>query len=171
MYRPKGKYKKPKKAAGNVVKKDGTPYQGSYIQLSNGTNLSGNRPSKASRVLRVVSDINETDSSSKIPVFKSQTVYPSEIDYDKGFFIRYFVQDIHSQKIIEVTKNNFSVFKNTPYTVQDEVKWQLTHPIEDVKKGPYIGFGSKTINKESVLNTKNIVNLDNFIKNYAQFIK
>ena len=40
-----------------------------------------------------------------------------------------------------------------------------------LKKGPYVYFGSKAKNKETIEKQKDIPNLSSYIKNFAQFIK
>ena len=173
MYRPKGKISKPKYSNGTFEKPDGTPYVGFYFEDSAGNQYTGKSPGKNSIPLI---DTTDTEGINFTPTpgfnfFSSEVVFPTEEDYENGFFIRYFLQDSRSSKIIEVGKNKYNSFRRKGYINSVTIEWLLTTPIENVEKGPYVYFGSKAKNKETVEKQENIPNLSSYIKNFAQFIK
>ena len=173
MYLPKGKISKPKYSNGTFEKTDGTPYVGYYFEDSAGNLYTGKTPGKNSKPLI---DSTDTEDSDFTPTpgfnfFSSEIVFPTEQDYENGFFTRYFLQDNRSTKIIEVGKDKYNNFRNKGYISSVTIEWLLTTPIENVEKGPYVYFGSKAKNKETVEKQEDIPNLSSYIKNFAQFIK
>ena len=173
MYRPKGKISKPKYSNGAFEKSDGTPYVGFYFQDSAGNLYSGKEPGKNTQAL---TDSTDTEGTNFTPTpgfnfFSSEIVFPTDADYENGFFIRYFLQDNRSSKIIEVGKSKFNNLRKKGYISSTTIRWILTTPIENVEKGPYIYFGSKAKNKETVEKQEDIPNLSSYIKNFAQFIE
>ena len=173
MYRPKGKISKPKYSNGTFEKPDGTPYVGFYFEDSAGNLYSGKGPGKNTKVLIDSTDTEESKFTTTpgFNFFSSEMIFPTEEDYENGFFIRYFLQDNRSSKIIEVGKDKYSNFRGKRNINSVTIEWLLTTPIENVEKGPYVYFGSKAKNKETIEKQEDIPNLSSYIKNFAQFIK
>ena len=90
---------------GQFMLPNGQPYEGAYHKLYNGETYTGDVPSTDS--VRIFED----DSEPHLPVpeyedkLVSQQVYPEVEDYDKGFFLRYFIKDTRNGKIVEVDKD------------------------------------------------------------------
>ena len=170
MYIPLSKYSEPKYTRGSELqKKDGTFYVGWYFTDLAGNFFAGKKPSNNSVSLSVAS----VEFTEAIPnkEFTGQYIEPTEADHNNGFFIRYFLQDKRSKKIIEVKKEKFDFLKSFAYIISLELKWLLTNPIENISKGPYIYFGSSARNKETVMNQTIIDFPKNYFKNYFQFIR
>lgn len=72
------------------------------------------------------------------PLLKSDFIVPTESNYAKGFFVRYFAQLKNSTQpyIVEInykTYSNFSKDKNiTNHYITASLLWQLTGPINDI---------------------------------------
>tara|TARA_R100001591_G_scaffold112115_1_gene124287 strand:+ start:1473 stop:2342 length:870 start_codon:yes stop_codon:yes gene_type:complete len=176
MYIPKGQISKPKRTSGDkFIKADGSRYIGSYFEDKSGNAFTGTKPSSSSKgLIRINSEqtnVDEFGVSIPKPKFTSEFVLPTDIDHERGFFIRYFLQDKRNKKIIEVNKDKFEYFKNFRYIISCEVKWLLTNPIENINKGPYIFFGSSARNKENILSITKIEGLETMFKNYYEFIR
>ena len=173
MYRPKGKISKPKYSNGTFEKPDGTPYVGFYFEDSAGNLYSGKGPGKNTKVLIDSTDTEESKFTTTpgFNFFSSEMIFPTEEDYENGFFIRYFLQDNRTTKIIEVGKDKYNNFRSKRNINSVSIEWLLNTPIENVEKGPYVYFGSKAKNKETIEKQEDIPNLSSYIKNFAQFIK
>lgn len=171
MYLPKSKYNKPKYTRGDeLTLESGKSYTGWYFSTYKGEYYTGKEPSDNSDKLILQ---NDSDShTSTIPGFQTQLNIPTEKDYSKGFFTRYFVQDKRTKKMIEVGKEKYDKLSSLSYVKTVLVDWNLTSPAQDVKKGPYIYFGSASKNKEAIIEAeKTIPQLSSMIKNYAEFVK
>ena len=72
------------------------------------------------------------------PLIKNDFVVPTESNYAKGFFVRYFAQLKNSTQpyIVEVKYDTYSTFplnKNiTDHYITTVLLWQLTGPVNDV---------------------------------------
>jgi len=103
--------------------------------------------------------------------FKNDRITPTEKDYKKGVFNRYFIQDKRNNKIIEVTQKNFTKLNLELYTAGVVVEWTLKGPAENINKGPYIYFGAEAKNKEAILEAeKTIKQLSSFVLNNRKFV-
>jgi len=176
MYIPKGQISKPKRTSGDkFIKSDGSKYIGSYFEDKSGNAFTGAKPSSSTEGLIRVNDeqtnVDEFGVNIPKPKYTSEFILPTETDHEKGFFIRYFLQDKRNKKIIEVKKDKFEYFKNFRYITSLEVKWLLTNPIENINKGPYIFFGSASRNKENISNITEIEGIETMFKNYYEFIR
>ena len=172
MYLPKSKYSPPKYTRGDeFVLDSGKYYTGWYFTTYKNEYYTGKEPSKTSDKL-YPEDYSQSDVNTPNSNFSSKTNFPLEKDYKEGFFIRYFLQDKRSKKIIEGDKKLYLEFKKKTYIKSVTVTWHLTSPAEDVKQGPYVYFGSASKNKESILAAEDTINgLSAIIKSYDQFVK
>ena len=169
MYIPISKYSKAKYSRGNdFTKSDGTFYVGWYFTDLAGNFFAGKKPSNTSFSLTLAN----SELTAPIPKmeFTGEYIQPTEADYDNGYFIRFFLQDKRSKKIIEVKKEKFDFLKKYNYIINLQIKWILVGPIENINKGPYIYFGSAARNKETVMNQSVIDFPKNYFKNYYEFI-
>ena len=171
MYLPKSKYKGPKFSQGDVfVDENGEAYVGFYFETYDKKYFTGKQPSKSSKPI-TISGENTASGGSEIK-FTNDIIKPTEKDYEQEYFNRYFLEDRRNKNIIEVKKSKYLNFKKKSYINSTSVKWDLTTPVENLKRGSYIYFGSAAKNKEAVLNAeKDINNLSSIIKNYGEFVK
>lgn len=57
---------------------------------------------------------------------------PTESDYDRGFFRRFFVRKRGTAEIFEVSESEYSEFSNSRYFVRFSLKWKISGPRNDV---------------------------------------
>jgi len=95
-------------------------------------------------LLSTPSDYNLTKVVPSLPTLK-------EIDFKRGYIKRYFIQksnDINSP-IYEISSNDISKYKNTPFYTTVSLDWRLTGTTDEVKKSnsESIRIASQTIRK------------------------
>lgn len=170
MYLPKTKYSKPKYTRGDLFTlENGNPYTGWYFETYNGEKYTGKIPSKKSTKL-----IGEQDSDdyTNTLLFTNEVIKPTQAEHEQGYFYRYFIQDIRNKSIVEVKLEKYNKFSTKNYINSEKVKWDLTTPVENLKRGSYIYFGSEAKNKETILELENnIPGIVNIVKSYSEFIK
>jgi len=169
MYLPKSKYITKYSTGDEFIKPDGSAYTGYYVETYKGNFYQGKEFNSDSIKLRDIRALEEF--KLRASNFVNNTIKPTEKDYKEGSFIRYFLQDKRNKQIIEVNKENFLNLKKENYTIPVSIEWILSQPLEDLNKGPYIYFGAKTQNRESVEKAeKQIKGISQFIFNYGQFV-
>ena len=57
---------------------------------------------------------------------------PTERDYERGFFERYFVRRKNSGRIFEITESEFTSFSRSSNFVRFSLKWKISGPRHDV---------------------------------------
>lgn len=94
--------------------------------------------------------------------------FPTEQDYKKGFFIRYFCYDLRTKKFNETNQANYNYFINNPNELKkttyffSTLKWYISNASE------------KTIifNNEKTVKTVDNIQLTNYINNnYNEYYK
>jgi len=57
-----------------------------------------------------------------------------QADYDRGYFIRYFLRQVNNplSKILEVDKAQFNKFKSEPFYINLDMNWKLTGDLQSV---------------------------------------
>jgi len=98
----------------------------------------------------------------EIPLDFVSAVYgvdlPTQKDYDKGFFVRYFVKRHFDQIITEVGRDNFNKLQDEHY-VKLELAWKLRDDAIQV-------------NERQVRTAENTIEgISNYITNYSEFVK
>ena len=169
MYLPKSKYKVKYTAGRELINPDGSNYTGAFIETYKGEVFSGSSLSSKSKRL---TDLRVSNEFTNKPLrFKNDIISPTELDYKKGTFSRYFIQDRRNKKIIEVNVENYQRFLSKKFTKGIEIEWILSGPVENINKGPYIYFGAASKNKEKVLEAENTIkSLSKVVNNYGQFV-
>ncbi len=113
------------------------------------------------------------------PLLKSDFIFPTEDNYTKGFFVRYFAQLKNSTQpyIIEVNYNTYNTFskdKNiTNHYLITTLLWQLTGPINDVYNNNIRTTpGIKDTNLRSIQDTeRTFPNLSSYLIDPFQFAR
>jgi len=169
---PAFKYLKGKFASrGEFLLPNGQPYEGAYHQLYNGETYTGSVPGKDA--IRIVKD----DSEPHIPLpeyadkLVSEPVYPEPEDYDKGYFLRYFIKDTRNGKIIEVKKETSRKKLEQKYLKGITVKWILEKPVRDIFNQGYLYKGASTRNKENTQKANlELKGLDLFVTEFDKYV-
>ena len=177
-----------------VIASTNQPYKGKYMELSNGTFFAGNNPQNPGEELLKRQELSISFGRSKnnsvyrklkrpihdrlskksvIPVNKPQ---PTNKDYERGYFTRYFCRRVNDQyNYFEIDKKTYtslnSKTENYDYNLHviGQIKWTLLEtPIYDIK-GKSINPVSKInkINVELLLETYPF--LDIFFNNLTEY--
>ncbi len=161
-----------------VISSTNQPYQGSYMEVSNGTFFAGNNPQNPGKKLTRLKTLNinfgvsnnnsiyrkikrpiydELSKKVNIPISK---VFPLEKDYERGYFIRYFCKRINDKyNYFEINKKTYNnlILKNNNYDYNlyntGKIKWVLLETPYTIYEG---GFTRNMIKDVSVINSLNI---------------
>ena len=169
MYLPKSKYIVKSTKGGEFLRKDGTYFVGTYIETYKGNFYEGKEFKSGLPSLKDTRNIGEFDNK---PVkFSNNLIKPTEKDYENGKFTRYFIQDKRNKSIIEVNRKNFLKFNREVYVKTLSLDWILSSPLENINKGPYIYFGARAQNKETVEKAEKVIKgINQFIINLDEFV-
>lgn len=156
---------------GQFMLPSGEPYEGPYHELYNGETYTGSAPNV--NAIRIYADDSEPHLPE--PTYEeklvTESVFPSPEDYDKGFFLRYYVKDNRNGKIIEVKKTTYKEKLKEKYLSGTSIKWILDKPVKDIFNQGYLYKGAITRNKENVKKgSLEIKGLDTFITEYDKFV-
>ena len=170
MYLPKSKYKKAKHTAGDeyVFLSDQKPYTGFYFETYENRFFTGKDPSSKSVEL-VSSRGDEPPVSIK---FTPDTITPTSDDRIRGSYIRYFLKDTRTSRIIEVQKTKYYELTEKTYIHGTSLTWILKGPAENITVKGYTYEGAINKNIKSVINKENILpGLKDYIKDYKEFVE
>lgn len=199
MYLPKSKYNKPKYTLGyEFTLPNGKRYVGWCFETYKQEFYTGKEPSDKSVLLK--SESIKIKKPNKKLLFQSlastivsqaavisnrkiekvttsnskevkQDVLVDSTDKTNGYFIRYFLQDKRTKKIIEVKQNKYTEMIKENYTVGTNIKWIIKAPAENIQKNGFTYIGASQKNKEAVeIAEKTVIGIKNFIKSYDEFV-
>lgn len=156
---------------GQFMLPNGQPYEGSYHKLYNGETYTGDVPSPDS--IRIYED----DSEPHLPVptyedkLVAEQVHPDPEDYDRGFFMRYFIKDTRNGKIIEVKKDTSKKKLKEKYLKGTTIKWILEKPVKDIFNQGFLYKGAASRNKENTLKASlELKGIELYITEYDKFV-
>lgn len=148
-------------------------YIGKYYTLSTGESYTGRFPNDGNNELLIYSEIsvNENISYSGLTYTSPQSAFsPTEDDYKKGFFIRYFTKKRNEFIFQELTQNEYNEAnnpKNINYVFYKpfSIKWLLNGTKEEVTE-----FNQYSIIKAE--EQEKVYGLNEFLQmNYLQYYK
>lgn len=172
MYLPKSKYKILYASKKEVRFPNGEYYTGPYVKTYDGQIFSGEKLSKDSKRLIEIPTGDQPETLPDTVEFLNESNPPTEKDYQRGKFKRFFLQDKRNNQIIEVKRQRFNLFKRLAHINSKVVDWILEGPATDTKKGPYIYFGAASKNKETIIKAENTIKgLTQLINNYGEFVR
>ena len=157
MYIPKHKLKIGGKVPGKLVDpKTGRQYLGKFVQDFKSNYWKGEQVTSKSEPLILVKDIKAEEKALGL-----STVYvkPSSEDYTKGEFIRYFVGDSRSRRIVEVDKKKYLEQRKESKLYRKTMKliWYITgNPDEQIING-YVYPGLKEKNLDVVKQAEKVL--------------
>lgn len=168
MYIPKNKYKINQTFSGEISNTDGTPYVGPIIETSLGKVFQG---SSLNGFPKSLVD-SRRPSRTKIERPYNDYYGPTENDYTKGSYTRYFTRDKRNGKFTEMNKDQWSVKRNLNYVEGGKIQWLLTGPIQNgsINNIPYKGTSTK--NREAVESLEQrYPGILNFFSNTSEFVR
>lgn len=174
MYLPKSKYSAPKHTPGGEFSLQGVEYVGWYIQTFKNEYYTGKTFSKDSKLLiKLVIESNVIDSNTNDPyTFASSIVSPTAREVGNGKWTRYFVKDPRNNKIIEVDKAKYNLFKRKPYLILTTMEWITKGPASNLQINGYTYFGAEHQNRTTALRLEEVMpGISSFIKDYSQFVE
>lgn len=156
---------------GEFLLSNGQPYEGAYYKTYNGKTFTGSKPGKNS--VEIFYDDSEPHLPD--PVYENKIVseqtFPTPKDYEKGFFIRYFIKDLRGGKIIEVKKFTYDKKEQEKYLLGTTSRWILQKPVKDIFNQGFLFKGAATRNKENIMKASLLMKgLDKFITEYDKFV-
>jgi len=169
-----------------VIASTNQPYKGNYMELSDGTYFAGNNPQNPGEKLLERQDLNVSFGRSKnnsiyrklkrpiynelakksvIPVDKPQ---PTNKDYERGYFIRYFCKRVNDQyNYFEINKKTFDKLngKTDDYDHNLHIIGQIKWALLETPKNPVSNIND--INIKLLLNEYSF--LDVFFNNLTEY--
>jgi hypothetical protein len=167
MYLPKNKYKIINVVDSSVVTRDGSTYNGSTIQTSNGQIFIGNSLEGRKTELKRVAENQD------IEIQRPYNDYygPTDKDYEKGMYVRYFTRS-RSGKFSEMNKEQWLEKRNRKNLTSGQVNWLLTGPVQDGKYNGIPFKGTSTKNREALERLeKNFPGITDFFKSTSEFVR
>ncbi len=170
---PKVKTKVGGKVPGKLIDKEtGRQYLGEFIQDYKGNFYKGTNITSSSEKLLLQKPKPKTTTVEGLRFIYTK---PTEKDYAKGTFKRYFVRDVTINKVVEVDKKKYLEYTklNKPYYITYELDWNIT----GIKKDYFIDnkkvSGVESKNKELTTEAeKNIPGISSqILKDPAQFVR
>ena len=173
IYYPEGQIQKGLYTQGNEwMLEDGTEYIGDYHKYITGEVYTKSTFVKnVSKQLIPYINLSKSDNkvkfeydnlrNSEVESFlfaKYEKTEPTQKDYDKGYYYRYFVKRHFDQIITEVDKDTFNSVQAEHYS-KLELAWKLRGNVIDVNLLQVRGA------------EKDIKGISNYITNYSEFVK
>ena len=173
IYYPEGQIQKGLYTKGNEwMLEDGTEYIGDYHKYITGEVYTKSTFVKnVSKQLIPYINLSKSDNkvkfeydnlrNSEVESFlfaKYEKTEPTQKDYDKGYYYRYFVKRHFDQIITEVDKDTFNSVQAEHYS-KLELAWKLTGNVIDINLLQVRGA------------EKDIKGISNYITNYSEFLK
>jgi len=165
---PKSKYSDPIHTPGKEFELNGKEYVGWYVITYLDQYFTGKTLTENSKEIFPI----QKQTPFKNNVFVQQVVSPNSTDRLRGVWKRYLIQKINSLSIIEVNKERYDSFGNTPGFRKVTIEWTIKGPSQDVVKNTYRYKGAENKNKEMVLSfEKMIPGISSYFKDYSEFVE
>ena len=168
MYLPKNKYRIEVTYGGEYIDSSGKDYAGSIIKTADGTVFAGN---SLNNVQGIVTEVEE---KTLLNIERAYNDYygPTEKDYEKGSYIRYFLRDSRNGKFVEVNNKQWNIKRKLKYLESGFLIWKLKGPVNDGKLNGIPFIGTSTKNKNTVRNLeKDYPGISEFFKSTSEFVR
>ena len=157
MYIPKIKQIAGGKVAGKLLDiKTGLQYFGKFVKDYKGNFFKGSQITSKSEPLLYVPDVKAIERELNLQtVFRS----PSEQEYTKGSFTRYFVKDSRTGRVVEVDEPQYLQQRKTNklYRRALKIEWYITGEPEDQIINGYLYPGTKSKNQDVIKQAEEIL--------------
>jgi hypothetical protein len=173
---PKIKQIKNAKPPGNLIDPlTGLRFTGKFVQDLLGNFFKGDNITADSKPLQLVPFDNQADAEKYGSDFINIPVKPSEKDYEKGLFDRFFAKDGRTGRIIELDKPTYSKFKSEGklYRKILRIQWYVTGEPEDQIINGYLYPGTKAKNQDVINQAEKILPGigEQILKDPSQFVR
>jgi hypothetical protein len=172
MYLPKSKQKKGGKPQGKLIDpKSGLPFLGAFVMDHLGNLFKGTKITSKSEPLELIPDETEDPKSTFVNVKRT----PSEKDYSKGTFTRFFAKDGRTGKVVELDKEKYLAQKKEGklYRRTIKIEWYVTGNPEDEIINGYLYPGTKAKNQDVINQAEKILPGigEQILKDPGQFVR
>lgn len=121
-------------------------------------------------------ELTKSKNSTNYSKIKTHIPTPVELDYKKGYILRYFCQKTNdtNSPIYELDSIQYSKYKNNPFYIVANLRWRISGPKETVydDKGNILDKSVSESNRISIkLVSNKIPNLKLYLPNLLQFYK
>lgn len=168
MYLPRNRYKIDQAQPGELTTASGREYTGPVIRLSSGRVFSGSNINKPGP------ELVYANPTRRLAIDRPYNDYygPTDNDYAKGYFTRYFTRDKRNGRFVELSKNQWNDKRGLNYVLAGKLEWILTGPLEDGKINniPYKGVSTRNLEILQDLE-KDFPGITNFFDNPGQFVR
>lgn len=181
MYLPKSKYKKENASGNNFVDKvTGAPYTGPVVADFLGRFFKGSSPLNLGSELRKVPNIITLENLTETQSEGNQTLLhkyltPTQQDYDKGTFSRFFCKDSRTGRIVEIDQDSYNDIRKQQklYLRVLNIEWYITGNPEDEIINGYLYPGTKAKNRDVIVQAEEILPGigEQILKDPGQFVK
>lgn len=170
MYLPKSRYKIRSTPGNQFTNDDGTNYVGPYIETAEGRFFKGNTPAGTPDE---IFPINQEETN-RIQVERPYNDYygPTDKDYERGFFIRYFTRDKRNGRFTELGREQWREKRELRYITSGQIEWLLKGPVSDglINNIPYKGTSTKNLERLNELE-KQYPGIKRFFSDTGKFVK
>ena len=175
MYLPKSKQKKGGKPEGKLIDpKTGLQFAGKFVMDFLGNFFKGDKITSKSEPLEFV-PFTAAEAGTSETSFVSVYNPPSEKDFAKGTYPRFFVKDARNSKIIELDKNRYDLMRREDkrYRKVLRIEWYITGNPEDEMINGYLYPGTKRKNQDVINQAEKILPGigEQILKDPAQFVR
>ena len=168
MYLPKNQYRKKQTYGNEFINPDGTDYIGPYIETAGGLFLAGNNLNS------INGEILPKTEENLLNIERPYNDYygPTEENYKRGFFTRYFTRRRRNGKFVEMSKEQWNVKRANKGVTSGQINWFITGPVEDgeINGIPYLGTATKNNENLQRLETT-YPGISNFFSNLIEFVR
>lgn len=176
MYLPKSKIKPGGKINGSLIDpKTGLNYVGKFIQDFLGRFYKGSEITKDTQQLEFIPSSEVAEAGNYEGAVEHKYAQPTEKDYAKGSFARYFVKDSRDGRIVEQDETGYKLHKKErkPYRRVLLIEWYITGSAEDQIMKGYLYPGTKSKNADVIKQAEEILPgiSAQILKDPGQFVK
>jgi hypothetical protein len=168
MYLPKTKFRVEDTYGEEFTDANNQPYYGKIVRTSGGRVFAGDSINNTQGILNRI----EKQDLARIERPFNDYYGPTDQDYTKGFYIRYFIRDKRNGKFSEVNLEQWKEKKTLRYVTAGKFVWLLKGPVNDgtYNNVPYKGTGTK--NRETLLKLENqFPGISDFFKTTSEFVR
>lgn len=172
MYLPKSKQKAGGKPPGKLVDpKTGLAFLGAFVKDHLGNFFKGSKITSKSQPLELIPEDTEDPKSTFVNVKRT----PSEKDYTKGSFTRFFAKDGRTGKVVELDKEKYLDQRKQGklYRRTLKIEWYVTGDPEDQIINGYLYPGTKAKNQDVINQAEKILPGigEQILKDPSQFVR